>query len=187
MIGTDTFEEMRRRVGEPVACWLEEIVPEEVTLLPSNAYSPRYAWMFAFEKRWKYRVEEALGRPLGALERLLLGADGAISETLSNAYVHGNRRNALLPISVTTVLGQHSLALRITDQGQGFDVARAIAGLERGSTYFHVAGNGLRALARSSAVTAGFEARGRAVALYVPLSGEPGQELDGAGSGPADR
>jgi anti-sigma regulatory factor (Ser/Thr protein kinase) len=172
MIRATTFEELRRRAGAALACWMDVLVPEQIEPLPGNRYSPRYGWMFTFERRWRSCVEEVLGHPLGALEPSLLGADGVLSESLSNAYVHGNGRCPSLPIHVVTVVGRSCLVLGIADQGQGFDVAATLAGLERGSAYYHVAGNGLRALASSAVVTAGFEAGGRVAVLHVPLDGE---------------
>jgi hypothetical protein len=167
MITNSSFEELCTRLDEPVATWLDEIVPESVELMPNNRYSPRYAWMFSFEKRLKYRIEEVLGRPLGETERVLFGPDGVISEALSNAFVHGNHRDPALPIRVTTVVGQSSVLLRISDQGDGFDVRAVLDGLDRGAAYYHVAGNGLRALASGTGVTASFEERGRILALHV--------------------
>ncbi len=114
-----------------------------------------------------YRVEEVLGRRLGALERILFGADGVLSEGLSNAFVHGHRRDPKRAIRVVCRVGSWGLAFSIHDHGEGFDVQEAMAKLSRGGSYFHLAGNGLRALMGARGVVASFEDGGRVLNIKV--------------------
>ena len=154
-------------VDPVVAEWSEEVVPGAVEELPHSRYSPRYAWMYAYEKRLKQRICRALGRPLGDWERRLFGPDGAFSEGLSNAFLHGHRRDPERPIGISCRVGSGGLQFVIRDQGGGFDVAAALGALGRGAGYYHMAGNGLRCLAESPHVLAALGEGGRALFLGI--------------------
>ena len=171
MIVEDGFERMVELVRPVIAEWTEEVVPGRVELLPHNRYSPRYAWMFSFEKRLKHRIEDTLGRPLGPLERELFGADGVFSEGLSNAFVHGHGRDSDRPIRVGCVIGRAGLVLAIQDRGSGFSVAEHLERAQRGSPSFHFAGNGLRSFIASRHVHVSLTHGGRRLNLLVPLAG----------------
>jgi two-component sensor histidine kinase len=125
--------------------------------------------MYSYEKQLKYRIEDVLGRSLGELERDLFGADGVLSEALSNAFVHGHRRDQYQAIEVACQVGENGLLFSIRDQGQGFDLMRAMAELARGGTYFHMAGNGLRALAQKPGVIASYDNGGSVLHIRVHL------------------
>ena len=163
------LEAMRGGVGAVLGEWRDVVVPSEVDCRAANQYSPRYAWMFSYEKRLRDRLQEALGRRLGAVERLLFGADGVFSEALSNAFVHGHRRDPDRPIEVTSVVGTRRLAFAVRDTGPGFDIRPVLEGLARGGTYFHNAGNGLRALHQREEVLASFTGGGSVLNLSVGL------------------
>ncbi len=160
----------RRSESAPFAEWTDEVVPGEVELLPHANYSPRYAWMYAYEKSLKRRIEKTLGRQLGAHDRRLFGPDGAFSEGLSNAFLHGHKRDSGLAIRVSCSIQPRELAFVIRDGGGGFDVESAVQALRRGGTYYHMAGNGLRCLAESPEVAAAHSEGGRALYLRVRLA-----------------
>lgn len=163
------FTDCGNRLAPLVATWSDEVVPQRIELLPHSSYSSRYAWMFAYEKGLKRRIERALGHPLGAWERRLFGADAPFSEGLSNAFLHGNRHDPLRTIEVRTAVSRLGLAFAIHDDGDGFDVARAFAALNSGKAYFQVAGNGLRTFAVDSHVSAAYTDGGRSLILFAPF------------------
>ncbi len=165
------FRKMESQISPLKGAWIDREVPEEVELLPNNRYAPGYAWMFSYEKRLKHRIEKTLGHPLGSLERRLFDSDGGLSEGFSNAFVHGNRRNAALPIEVHTAVGRGGLAFSIQDQGAGFDVASTIRAAKRnGRTFFHIAGNGIRSLLTSQRIVVSYSRGGRTLNLMLMFS-----------------
>jgi anti-sigma regulatory factor (Ser/Thr protein kinase) len=139
--------------------WRDSVVPAVVQLVPNSPYAAGYEWMYAYERGVRRRLARALGRPLGAWERRLFGPDGAFSEGLSNAFLHGHLRDGLRPIDVRWAVSRKGLAAAIADSGGGFDVAAQLAALGRGGTYFRVAGNGLRSFAQPRGISVAF-ARG---------------------------
>lgn len=170
MLARLSFEEARERTLPALADWTDRVVPAEVSGSPSHQYSPAYAWMYAYERQLRRAIEHALGRKLGPLERALFGPGQPVSEGLSNAFVHGHRRDASLPIEVRVVVGRHGLCLAIRDQGRGFDAAAAIEALEKGRAYFRIAGNGLRALRERPDAVASFSDDGRTLLLLFPFA-----------------
>ncbi len=149
--------------------WYEEVIPREVELLTDTQYAPQYSWMFSYEKRLKYRIEKAIGHRLGALERELFGPDGAFSESLSNAFVHGHKRDPNQTIKVRCTVSSKGIAFSISDQGCGFDVRQIVGAAENGSTYASFGGNGMRALCRREAIVASFCNEGRTVNIRLNL------------------
>lgn len=152
---------MRRRLGPLAAEWRDVVVPAEVDVLPDSLYTPAYAWMYAYEKGLRDRIEKALRRPLGRRERDLFGPDTALSETLSNAFVHGHGRDPVRPITVHCLISRVALGFSVRDGGDGFDVEAKLAQVRRDGGYYRMAGNGLRVLVRSQGVEASFEDGGR--------------------------
>ena len=157
-------------VAPPIEGWTDEVVPGLVELLPSSNYSPVYAWMYAYEKGLKRRIERLIGQPLGVWERRLFGADGAFSEALSNAFLHGHRRDPALPITIRCTVGERGLFFAISDQGPGFDSAAVLAARARSAPSFHIAGNGLRCLAETPGLTVWWADGGRTLRLLVDLT-----------------
>jgi len=166
-----TLNDFRADIAPLAATWRDIVVPRDVEILPNFRYSPVYAWMYSYEKRLKYRIEEASGRPLKGTERRLFGADGVVSEAISNAFVHGNGRRDDLPIEIVTLVGMAGLAFSIRDCGEGFDVRKTISAVARGGAYFKCAGNGLRALNDHDGVVAAYTEGGRVLNLLVLYSG----------------
>lgn len=170
-MGTDGgFSAFRDRLGPLRAEWTDRVVPNEVELLPDSRYAPVYAWMYSYEKGLKRRVESALGRPLGAREKDLFGSDGVVSEGLSNAFVHGQRRDPKAPIVVRTAVSRRGLAFSIRDRGPGFECRSALRQAARqGSEFYHFAGNGLRALLACRDLSFSYTDGGRCLNLLLGL------------------
>jgi hypothetical protein len=158
-------------LGTPLASWSEEVIPDRFEPHPTSTYSPQYAWMFAYEKGLRTRIEGVLSQPLSRRTRSLFGPDGAFSEALSNAFLHGHRRANDLPISVRCTVATHHLYFSITDRGPGFDVARVLTARGRHSAYYHVAGNGLRCIEETPWVTAWWADGGRTMLLLAEMTG----------------
>ncbi len=170
MISNDmSLEQLKADIAPILTEWRDIVVPSNVELLPNFGYSPAYAWMFSYEKRLKYHIEEAAGRKLGTYEQALFGADGVFSEGLSNAFVHGHRRDPDVAIEITTTVGLAGLAFSISDQGVGFEVESTVAAALTGGSYFNYAGNGLRALGERTDVIAVYANYGRTLNLNVVL------------------
>jgi len=163
------WQAMRRRVGSLAAEWCDTVVPAAVEVLPDSLYTPAYAWMYAYEKGLRDRIEKALKRPLGRRERELFGPDTALSETLSNAYVHGHGRDPSRPITVRCLVGRSALGFSVRDGGEGFDVATKLAQVRCDGGYYRMAGNGLRVLVTSESVEASFEDGGRTANVLCVL------------------
>jgi Histidine kinase-like ATPase domain len=165
-----SFDALCRPLEPLVARWMDAVVPQQVEPVPNNLYSSTYAWMYAYERGFRDRLEHALGRPLGAAERVLFGTDGVVSEGLSNAFVHGHGRAENLPIEVECRAAWCAIGVSIRDRGHGFDVDQVLDALSRGRSYYRFAGNGLRALDRNPRVLASWGGGGRALYLRVDLS-----------------
>lgn len=158
-----------QRIAPMIESWTDTIVPAAIVPIHGPTYRREYAWMYAYERTIKTRIHRALGHSLGNVERCLFGADGAVSEALANAFLHGHRRDPGRPIELRCAIGRRGVAFLVRDQGPGFDVGAALDSLARGGTYFHIAGNGLRAIATALEVEAWYSEGGRALTLLVAL------------------
>lgn len=168
MANDDGISAYLTRLKPLLADWTDRVVPEAVELLPDCRYAPAYAWMYSYEKALKRRLEAALGRPLGVWERVLFGSDGIFSEGLSNAFVHGQRRDPRRPIAVRAAVSRRGLAFSIRDRGPGFavdDLLRQAA--RQGSGFYHFAGNGLRALLACDNLSFSYSEGGRCLNLLL--------------------
>lgn len=165
------FDAMAASLQPLLAGWADLVVPREVTLVSNPRYSPRYAWMFSYERKLRDRLCEILGRKSSAVfERVLFGADGVVSEGLSNAFVHGHGRDPLRPIRVRCVVSENGLAVSITDQGPGFDVPSTVRMVEEEGRYFRQAGNGMRAFFDREGVTVSYDDGGRTLNIRYNLA-----------------
>jgi hypothetical protein len=162
-----SMAELAADIMPVVAEWTDEVVPGDVPPISDHRYTPSYAWMYSYEKRLKHRIEEALGRSIGRLEAAMFGADGALSEVLSNAFVHGHRRDPSRPIVISVTVGEGGIVARVQDQGPGFEIERIVGAANDGGTYFRFAGNGLRTLLQREEITAYFSDNGRSCTLRV--------------------
>lgn len=163
------FDMMAGKLQPLLAGWEDTIVPRDVKLVSNPRYSPRYAWMFSYERQLRDRIFEALGRKVPLLAKTLFGADGVASEGLSNAFVHGHRRDTERAIKVRCVVGGHGVALSIIDSGPGFDVQSLLDKVELKKKYYHQAGNGVQALMKRKRVTASFSDGGSTLNLLYQI------------------
>jgi serine/threonine-protein kinase RsbW len=60
-------------------------------------------------------------RRLGFAEDALFGIDLAVREAVTNAVLHGNRRDESKPVDVGVVGTETGLAITVRDRGEGFD------------------------------------------------------------------
>jgi len=157
------------RMDELLGQWEDRVVPRNVELVPNTRYSPRYAWMFSYEKGLRNRIFQTLKKRPPRLERLLFGVGGVFSEALSNAFVHGHHRNPARAIRVRCAVGDTRILLSVSDQGEGFDVSRILDLHARGKGYFHFAGNGLESLQNNPHVIASYSDGGKTLCLLVDL------------------
>ncbi len=165
------FSQIVRRLSPLRAEWTDHVVPEAVELLPNHPYTPEYAWMYAYEKQLRNRIETALKYPLRSWERVLFGTDGVLSEGLSNAYVHGHRRDASAALTIRAAVSLKGLGFAIGDRGPGFDYHTLLDKAERGSGgFFHYAGNGLRTLIANPAVSFSWTDGGRSLNLLLEFT-----------------
>jgi hypothetical protein len=171
LISSRTYESFIDQLPSILDSWEDQIIPSKVDLLANPRYSPRYAWMFSYERRLRDRISSVVGRKHRELERLLFGAGGVLSESLSNSFVHGHRRNPNLPIRLRCTIGSNALVLSITDSGTGFDVDAVLRRLRSRENYFHIAGNGLRSLEEEENCLASFSDEGRTLTLKVEFDG----------------
>jgi anti-sigma regulatory factor (Ser/Thr protein kinase) len=156
---------------QPVISVLEEtVIPNQVELLQNNTYTLNYAWMYSFEKRLKYRIQDLLGYKLNFnQEKILFGVGGVVSEGLSNAFVHGHKKNPSLPISVWVSASKKGLGFSITDQGTGFDFEAILQSYRDGKSFYHIAGNGFPLLSNSMDFSACFQKNGTQLCLIYHL------------------
>ena len=149
----------------------KEVVPGQVELLANNGYSLNYAWMYSFEKRLKYTIEGVLRTKFTyRQERLLFGAGGVFSEGLSNAFAHGHKKKMEIPISVWVAVSKKGLGIAIKDRGKGFDVEEVFGHYRKGKPFFHIAGNGLKALSLSKQIMACYRDNGTQLCLLYSFS-----------------
>lgn len=123
----------------------DKIIPNKWPPVMNSPYRPGYEWLFGYERKLAKFLEPWLKK----FRYELIGENGVLSEALSNAYCHGNRKNSKLDIRVVVYLADQGLMIRIRDCGDGFDVQKTFRNLSRGKHYYHLAGNGLRLMMES--------------------------------------
>ncbi len=161
------FDVMAGRLQPLLGGWEDTVIPSEVKLVSNPGYKATYAWMFSYERDLRDRIFGVLGRQEPSLERVFFGSDGVASEGLSNAFVHGHRRDPEREIRVRCVVGETGVALAIIDSGRGFDVEATLKLRDQKRQYFHQAGNGLRAFIGVEDLTSSFSDGGRTLNLLL--------------------
>lgn len=165
-----TQKKIKQLLQPIISVFEEEVVPDQVELLQNNTYKLNYAWMYSFEKRLKYRIQDLLGYKLTyEQEKILFGVGGAVSEGLSNAFVHGHKKNTSLPITVWVSVSKKGLGFSITDQGEGFDFGTILQSYQEGKSFYHIAGNGFPLLSNSKHFSACFQKNGTQLCLLYHL------------------
>ena len=169
LVPSRSFEETIQDIGPVIANWEDQVIPRRVEMVQNPRYSPRYAWMFSYERGLRDRIFRELGRKNRKIERLLFGAGGIVSEGLSNAFVHGHRRDIDRPIIVRCALSSEQLVITITDSGPGFDHEETLRKHRQGKNYYHIGGNGLNSFIENQQVEASYSDRGRCLTLKIPI------------------
>ncbi len=137
-----TQEKIEKQLFPVISSFEEHVIPSQVELLPNNTYALNYAWMYSFEKKLKYRIEDLLCYKINYdQEKVLFGTGGAVSEGLSNAFAHGHKKDIDLSILVWVSVSKKGLGFSITDQGSGFDVETILNQYQKGEAFFNIAGN----------------------------------------------
>lgn len=165
MLITYDSPDVQSRPSSFITARRELVIPAAQPRHPSNVYREEYAWQFGFERRFLRQVRQWLEPQ----RHDLIGPRGLLSEALSNAYAHGNRRNPELPIEVELVVDVPQYELRVTHFGDGFDVKQVFSRYRCGAHYYNVGGNGLRKFDESPTFRVFFDVTGRTTHLwYVP-------------------
>lgn len=134
-----------------------EVIPSMMELRENNLYTDEYAWMYAFEKKIIAHIENALGRSMPhKIAKLLFSVGGGFSEAMSNAYLHGNKKNRDRKIEVRLAISNTGFGFSIKDEGSGFDFDEVMNQFSKGKPFFHVAGNGFKILNESEHIHSGF-------------------------------
>lgn len=116
----------------------EKIIPSQVKLVANNLYKKGYEWLFSYERK----LARFLDRWLHPYRDELYGSKGIISESLSNAFVHGNKRDMNKEIVIDIHIGTIGLVISIADQGKGFNINALKERHKKGKRYYMLAGNG---------------------------------------------
>lgn len=137
------------------------IIPSQWPPVSNSPYRHGYDWLFGYERQ----LAKFLEPWLKGFRYELIGEHGIICEALSNAFCHGNRKDAALGIEVGVFLASQGILLRIKDHGNGFDVKKTVNDFSSGNHYYHLAGNGLRLMMHSQKFGVFFNERGTAFHL----------------------
>jgi hypothetical protein len=140
----------------------ETVVPNALPPHPCNTYREEYSWQYGYERRLFRKVRQWLEPQ----RHELIGARGLLSEALSNAYAHGNRRNPELSIIVELVVNTPDYELRVAHSGEGFDVNTVLTRFRNRQHYYNVGGNGLRKFEDSRSFCVYFDRTGQTVHLW---------------------
>lgn len=159
-----------RELNPVISIFEERVVPNQVELLDNNNYTQNYAWMYSFEKRLKYRIENLLGFKLTYdQERIIFGVGGGVAEGLSNSFVHGHHKNQEQSFNVWVAVSQKGLGFVISDSGPGFDFNDIFTKFKKGKSYFNIAGNGFSLLYNSKDFFACYREHGTQLCLLFPI------------------
>jgi hypothetical protein len=152
----------------PTRVTLEDrLVPAAFPPAPNSPYRAGYDWLYIYERRLARR----LASWFESRRHDLIGSQGLLSEALSNAFCHGNKRDPQQPIWVSVLTGSKGCLIQIKDAGDGFDVPQTLAHYKAGKAYYSVAGNGLKRMAETQAFGVFFNRSGNALHLLYLFGG----------------
>jgi hypothetical protein len=143
-------------IGNPELVLEETLVPSQCAKNANSPYRPEYEWLFVYERK----LAGFLGKWTAGYRNELIGEKGLLCEALSNAFSHGHRKNPDLPIGIHVYLGTKGLMVRITDTGNGFDIESVRDQYQKGKTYYHLSGNGLRRMIQNTCFSVFYSDRG---------------------------
>ena len=165
-----TRESIEQQLQPIITIFEEQVTPSKVELLPNNTYALNYAWMYSFEKNLKYKIEGFLKNKFRyTQEKLLFGAGGAVSEGLSNAFVHGHKKDIHKTITVWVCVSKKGLGFVISDKGEGFNYHTIKERFTGGEPFFSIAGNGFTQLYKAEKIAACYRNSGKSLYLVYIL------------------
>ncbi len=145
----------------------DTVIPMDFPPVSHTPYRPGYDWLFTYERE----LARFLETWLKDFRHELIGEKGILSEALSNAFCHGNQRDALIPIEISVYQGDLGIIVKIEDSGEGFNVNELRKKFERGKDYFHLAGNGFRRMMFSDNLGVFYNLSGNAFHLLYLFHG----------------
>jgi hypothetical protein len=163
------FAAALEHIGDHRLVWDDLLVPADVKAVPNSPYRPEYDWLFVYERR----LASFLEKWLKPHRHELIGENGILCEALANAYCHGHARDRRLPIQVRIHAGKLGLIVSIFDQGDGFDLKAIARRFQNGTTYYHLAGNGMRCMIQSPRFGVFYTHAGRCFHLLYRFDGDP--------------
>jgi len=141
-----SLEDVLKKLEDPELILNETLIPADAPEVHHSPYRNGYDWLFWYERKLAGFLEPWLKE----YRYDLIGEKGILCEALSNSFCHGHNRESKLPISIKVYLGQRGVLVQIKDSGNGFAVDKIKKNFRFGKPYFHLAGNGLRRMARSA-------------------------------------
>lgn len=109
-------------------------------------------------------------------EELARSIDSPVKKALGNAHKRGNGGDSRKWIEVEAIVTEHGAFVRISDEGEGFDVASTLEKFRAGETYFVHSGSGFRRYTKARSVITFADGGSTLLLRYAPAN---------AGRGPA--
>jgi len=123
----------------------DKIIPNDFPACPNSTYAAGYDWLFVYERR----IAAFLETWLKPFRYELIGQRGILCEALSNAFLHGHRKDPAKIIALRVLLGKAGILVEVEDGGRGFAVKAVYDRFRNKRPYFSSAGNGIRLMAEN--------------------------------------
>jgi hypothetical protein len=167
----------------------DQVIPGHFRPVPGSPYGPGYDWIYRYEGKLARFLEPLLQYH----QSELTGEKGLLYQALSNAFCHAHHKDRLKPITVSVLLGEKGLIVRVSDCGKGFNVPRVYKHCMHKKRYLTSVGNGIRFMAASPHFGVFYNQKGTQInLLYLFKNGlgtlssdliaaAPGQQIEYAG------
>ena len=123
----------------------DQVIPGHFRPFPGSPYGPGNDWIYRYEGKLARFLEPLLQ----SHQAELTGEKGLLYQVLSNAFCHAHHKDRLKPITVSVLLGEKGLIVRVSDFGKGFNVPRIYKHCIHKKRYFTPVGRGFRCMAVS--------------------------------------
>jgi hypothetical protein len=123
----------------------DRVIPGHFRPCPESTYKPGLDWLYRYEQA----MLNFLAPKLASLPDDLMGEKSLFHEALCNAFNHAHHRDRLKPITVTVLLGDKGLIIRVADGGRGFNLQKVYKHCRMKRRYLTAAGDGIRRMAES--------------------------------------
>jgi hypothetical protein len=123
----------------------DQVIPGHFRPFPGSPYGPGNDWIYRYEGKLARFLEPLLQ----SHQAELTGEKGLLYQVLSNAFCHAHHKDRLKPITVSVLLGEKGLIVRVSDFGKGFNVPRIYKHCIHKKRYFSPVGSGFRCMAAS--------------------------------------